>query len=245
MAEFKYRVEHRAHEPQLEIESLKFLGSNELLFAEGELKTALYRVEIGAVCLYRPRYGESDAPLQFAFAGDWLALGFLEKHTMRARALVDTYLTCLPRTSVHAVVEQDRRAKAQLADANEQEFEFARRSILGRGSPNPTQRVAAFLISLASINRNEGRDPCIVAESVKCGTMAECLGLSISALRSVLVTFARQGLVEVCPPGKLRLNDLAALEAIADEIPLERSEMEHAAWRRSLAVDYSEIAEVA
>lgn len=237
MAEFKHRAERRAHGPHLRFETLKFLGRNELLFAEGEHKIAIYRVEIGAVCLYRPQSEDRDVALQFAFPGDWLGLGFLERHTIRARALADTYLTCLPRRSANTVVAQDRRAKAQLDDANEREFEFLRSAITGRGLPGPTQRVAAFLISLASINKNEGRDPSIIAESVRCGTMAECIGLSVSALRSVLVDFARRRLIEACPPGKLRLNDLAALEAIADDIPFERGAMEQAAWKRSLAVD--------
>lgn len=238
MTAFEYCVERLTREPHLRSNYLKFLTGNELLFTEGEHKTAIYRVEIGAVCLYRPMSGDCDAPVKFAFAGDWLGLGFLERHTIRARALVDTYLTCLPRTAINAVVERDRRAKTQLDDANEREFEFARSSIIGAGPPNPAQRVAAFLVSLASINRNEGRDPCIIVESVKCGAMAECLGLSVSALRAVLVNLARGQLIEAYPPGRLRLIDLAALEAIADDTPLAR-----ATWKRSLTVEHSEISE--
>jgi CRP/FNR family transcriptional regulator len=53
------------------------------------MKTYLYRVESGVICLYDPRWNGDKAHVDFIFPGDLVGLGFLQSHMLTARALVE------------------------------------------------------------------------------------------------------------------------------------------------------------
>jgi hypothetical protein len=115
------------------------------------------------------------------------------------------------------------------------------RASLARNPSDPLARVAAFLLSLAAISGNEGRDPSIVAESTSCGLVADCLTMSLDMLSSCLIELEHRGLIEPRLPTGLRLKDFAALEAVAGGLSSERRTVERYARARFLAVDYREV----
>ncbi len=192
------------------------LDSGEVLFRAGDRKSGLYRVESGALCLYQPHSGEHRGVVEFAFAGDWLGLGYLEHHTRSARAIGETQVTCLPTDAIDRLVEASPRAQDQLNRAIEDELEFVRDRLVRSGQRDPIARVAAFLVALSHANRYEGRAPNIITDSVTSGIVASYLALSVEALARVLVELRARGLIETCPPLGLRLNDIHALEHLAD-----------------------------
>ena len=51
---------------------------------------------------------------------------------------------------------------------------------------------------------------------MKCGVVASYLALDIEDLALILVELEDRQLIESCPPSGLRLNDIAALERLAD-----------------------------
>ena len=65
------------------------VAANAFLFRAGDLRTHLYRVESGAICLYETRRSDRQSVIEFLFPGDYVGLGFLEKHHLSARALLD------------------------------------------------------------------------------------------------------------------------------------------------------------
>ncbi len=72
------------------------VAANAFLFRAGDLRTHLYRVESGAICLYETRRSDRQSVIEFLFPGDYVGLGFLEKHHLSARALLDSTVTCVP-----------------------------------------------------------------------------------------------------------------------------------------------------
>jgi CRP/FNR family transcriptional regulator, anaerobic regulatory protein len=223
--------------------AIRDLAAGEFLFREGDPKTAVYRVEWGAVCAYALAGPHREPFLEFAYSSDWLGFGCLDTHLWRARAVAPTRVACFPRASVDVIVARGSRARAKLGDAMEREFDFVRRAALARNPPHPIGRVAAFLLSLAALSRNEGRDPSIIAESTRSGLVADYLSMSVTTLSACLVELEHGGLIEPRLPGGLRLKDFAALEAVAEGASAERTDVERAVRERSLCVDYHEVVE--
>lgn len=88
--------------------------------------------------------------------------------------------------------------------------------IVELGAPAPIERVAALFVVLSKGNAYEGRPSNIIDDAVKCGVVADYLGLSVDSLARILVELEELGLIESCPPSAILLNDIPALEQLAD-----------------------------
>ncbi len=198
------------------------VASNETLFQEGDLKTCLYRVRAGAICLYERQWDGKQAHIDFAFAGDLVGLGFLETHACCARAVTAAELECLPLEDVASLVEGSPKAQRELEQAIEREFEYRRAFLSEPDQQAPIVRVAGFLLSLSHNNALEGRDPSMISEAFQCGLVAGLLGLRIETLARTLVDLERRGLIEACQPAGLRLKDLGGLHRLSDRPPMPK-----------------------
>lgn len=195
--------------------SLLHLGANEILFETGDPRTCLYRVELGAVVLHEQRWNGHHGVIDFAFPGDLVGLGFLDTHSCCARAVIDTYLTCLPVEEQSRAVDGDGKAQAKLDEAIERDFEYRRSVALGSKRRSCLNRVAAFLVCMSRINAREGRDPRVVADSCTSEFVAELLGLKVEQLATLLLELRWKGLIQPCPGSGLQLKDIEALEELA------------------------------
>ena len=194
------------------------LATNEVLFREGDRRSHLYLIETGSICTYRKRRGRSHEVIEFAFAGDVVGLGFLDHHIYWARAAVETRVSSLALDAVDEIVRHDGRAKQRYAEAVDREFAFRRR-LLTRSSirRRPICRVAALLLALSQLNKNECRDPALMTDSLSCGVVAEWLGLDLDSLADALLELQKRKLIQPCPPLGLRLMDFVRLEELAKE----------------------------
>lgn len=78
------------------------------------------------------------------------------------------------------------------------------------------ERTAAFLVVLSRTNSYEGRDPLVITDDVRCGTVSSFLGIEIDMLGRVLVEMERRGWVSGRTDGMLQIHDLAALDAASE-----------------------------
>lgn len=197
--------------------SILRLARNGILFEAGDPKTQVYRVEAGALCIYRTRPDLSVEVIEHALAGDLVGMGFLERHAANARAQVETVVRCFSIDAVESLLENDAHNTSRYDDAVAREFAFRREDLSDSARDRPMVRLAAFLIAVSQRAREEGGDPTLVDDTVGCGAIAEFLGLSVDLLADALMQLETRGLVETAPPHALRLKDIPTLEAIADE----------------------------
>ena len=197
--------------------TLHSVTANAFLFRAGDPRTHLYRVESGAICLYETRRTDRQSVIEFLFPGDYVGLGFLEKHHLSARALLDSTVTCVPIDALADVARSDPRAQAKLAQSVEREFEARRDELCDAGRRRPIERVAALLVTSARTNVQQGRTAELIKDSWKCGVIADLLQLTLDDLSSILVELERRGMIEAAGED-LRLTDIAALEAMADGV---------------------------
>jgi CRP/FNR family transcriptional regulator len=202
---------------------VRTLSIGEILFREGDRKAHLLQISAGIVCVYQPRMGRSDEVIEFVFPGDVLGLGYLEHQIYWARALVQTQIKCLPLESLNYIVQFNHRAKQRHAEALDREFAYRRDLFTASNRQNPIGRAAAFLLAVSQFNKDEGRDPNIVTDSLKCGVVAEWLDVDLDTLRRALVELEKKGLIEPCDPLGLRLIDAGGLQMLAggDAIALQ------------------------
>ena len=191
------------------------LRPGETLFREGDTRSHVYRVERGALCLFRSRADGGQDIFEFAFPGDLVGLGYLDSHVSGAQAAMETSLICLSRTALDPSAERNARSRARLTAAIEREVTFLRESLLRSGHAGPLERVAALFVTLSHYNAYEGREPTLITDSLKCGVVAGYLNMSVDQLAAQLSEMEARGLIEPCEKG-LHLKDLDGLEKIAD-----------------------------
>lgn len=192
--------------------SRRKLAAGEILFREGDARSHVFRIETGVVCLTKKLPDGRVAVVEFAFPGDLVGLGFLDKHITGAQATVDATLQCLPRSALDADTADNAQSRARLSAAIEREVAFLTER------PAPLQQVAALFVTLSRNNTYEGRDPAVLTDSLKCGVVADYLRMTVDQLAALLSELESRGLVEPTDNG-LRLKDLPALEALADGTP--------------------------
>ena len=194
---------------------IRKLRRNEILFEAGDLRTDLYRVETGALCIYATGRDLKFEVIEFALAGDVVGMGFLERHTTSARATVETTVRSFPLADMERLKARDERNRARFDAAVEREFTYRRDALAKEGRERPAMRVAAFLLALSSRNRQEGRDPALVDDALDSAVIAQYLGLSVDLLALALVKLELQGIIVRDPRAGLRLTDFAALDSLA------------------------------
>lgn len=177
----------------------------------------MFRIESGAIWLYESGRTDRKSVVEFLFPGDFVGLGFLEKHCLNARALLETSVTCLTLDAASEVIRNNAKAKAKLAAAVEREFEIRREELRWAGQRQPFERVAALLVTSARTNVQQGRAPDLIEDSWRCGVIADLLRLSLDELTAILIELKRRGLIKATVEG-VRLCDIAALEALADRM---------------------------
>jgi CRP/FNR family transcriptional regulator len=191
------------------------LRPGQTLFREGDTRSHVYRVERGALCLYKNRVDGTQDIFEFAFPGDLVGLGYLDSHVCGAQAAMETSIICLSRTQLDPAAERNARARARLTAAIEREVNYLKESLLRGEHPSALERVAALFVTLSRYNAYEGREPTLITDSLKCGVVAGYLNMSVDELAAQLSAMEARGLIELCAKG-LRLKDLDGLEKIAD-----------------------------
>lgn len=77
-------------------------------------------------------------------------------------------------------------------------------------------RTAAYFIVVSRNNGYEGRDPALITEDLRCGAVADFLGIEIDLLARALLEMQRRELVASCDDGALRLRNLTGLDDLSE-----------------------------
>src|SRR5262245_63089177 len=87
--------------------SLRRVEAKEFVFAEGDPTTHVFRVETGAIALYKVLTDGRRQVVGFAYPGDLIGLGAEGEHVMNAQAIKPTRLRCLPIATLHRSAATD------------------------------------------------------------------------------------------------------------------------------------------
>jgi CRP/FNR family transcriptional regulator len=194
----------------------RLFGSREQIFLEGDVKTHLYRIESGTVCLYKMLSDGRRQIIEFAFEGDFIGLGGSRTHTVGAEAVSPARLRCLPIEGVRRRVAGDPRFAVALYDVMGAELAEARDLLLTVGRRSAIERVAAFLHALARRNARKGRDPGVVELPMTRTDIGDFLGLTIETVSRTITRLKTTGVIRLEQSSRVRILDRARLAALAD-----------------------------
>jgi len=196
--------------------TLKRVEAKEFVFAEGDAASHVYRVETGAVALFKVLIDGRRQIVGFAYPGDLVGLGAEGEHMMNAQAIKPTRLRCLPISGLHRSVAQDPTLYFQLYQAVARELASARDLMLTTGQRTATERVVSFLLALSRRNARTGRDPAMLELPMTRSDIGDFLGLTIETVSRTFTKLRAMGLIELVHSSEVKLIDIDALKSLAD-----------------------------
>lgn len=199
--------------PHYQVAEQTLFATGETLFHPGDRRQA-FRIESGAACQFQ-RWPDGRVDMfECAFQGDVIGLGYLPDHTSSAVAMVDTVVSVMPTDTLEHRLASDDRLALSLAAAGEREFEFLRAKSVRTALLPPLQKVANYLLAIASIEHSEGRESVLVSDEVASGFVASQLRMNIDTLSMALLSLRRSGILDLSG-NRLKIVDVGRLEAVA------------------------------
>ncbi len=183
---------------------------NEEIFGEGDEAEFVYRVKSGTVRLYRVLADGRRQIGAFHFAGDVFGLEAGAEHAFSAEAVTDCEMVATPRLTVFRRAEGDVDFSRLLWTRAVSELASARDHMLLLGRQTAMERVAAFLLEMASKSRAAG----IVTLPMSRQDIADYLGLTIETVSRTLTLLTDQGTIEIPSSRTIRLRDPAVLHRL-------------------------------
>lgn len=203
-------------EQRLAVAHLRRVEAKELLFAEGDATSHLYRVETGAISLYKMLADGRRQIVGFAYPGDLIGLGTDREHAMSAQAIKPTRVRCLPAASLRQAAAKDPALALKLYEALAGELAATRDLLLTTGQRSALERVAGFLLALSRRNDRNGLDPAGIELPMTRTDIGDFLGLTIETVSRTFTRLKLLGLLDLPRCSQVRLHDIDRLKSLAE-----------------------------
>ena len=206
------------------------LKANEPVFAEGDSKLNAYKVESGAVLVYKILNDGMRQIVNFAFPGDVIALEAGDEHVYDAQTLATTRLRSLPISTLWRRAASDPGLAKEMLEAVSRDVAFARDHLLTIGRLCATGRIATFLLTLARRNERRGLDAADIFLPVRRSDIADFLCLSVETVSRSLTELKVARMISLRGWRQIRVLDRRSLESVASgDIQLDEKAMRKAA----------------
>ena len=215
------------------------LDAKEHVFAEGDVRTHLFRVERGAICLYKVMPDGRRQVLGFAYPGDLIGFGSLPEYQFNAQATKPAQLRLLSWSTVQHSARHDAALGLRLYEAISNELAAAHDLLLTTGQRSAAERVAAFLLAMSrravtpraysacvravsfllAFSRRSGRngqDPCDFELPMTRADIGDFLGLTIETVSRTFTKLRHRGIIDLAQSARVLLVDTEALEELAE-----------------------------
>jgi CRP-like cAMP-binding protein len=96
---------------------LRRIECRELLFAEGDPASHVYRIETGAIALNKVLADGRRQVIGFAYPGDLIGLGIEGEHVTNAQAVKPTRVRCLPVSALRQCIAEHPALGVKLYEA--------------------------------------------------------------------------------------------------------------------------------
>ena len=195
---------------------LRRIEAKELLFAEGDEVSHLYRIETGAIALYKMLADGRRQIMGFAYPGDLIGLGIEREHVMNAQAIKPTRLRCLPAASLRQAAAKDPALAIKLYEALAGELAATRDLLLTTGQRSALERVAGFLLAFSRRHDRNGLDATTFELPMTRTDIGDFLGLTIETVSRTFTKLKLLGLLELPQCSRVQLRDIDRLESLAE-----------------------------
>lgn len=193
--------------------SLRF-ARNQTIFNEGDPVRYSYKLLEGGVRLCKVRPDGRRQIAEFLLPGDVFGFEMDQEHAMTAEALGEVVVLRVPRGQLERLSDELPSLRKKLMSMLCRELVAAQEHLVMLGRQTAKERVASFLILLAS--RRGAEDGDALGLPMGRQDIADYLGLTIETVCRALTDLKREGLIAIPNRHHVVLNDLAALEEVAE-----------------------------
>jgi CRP/FNR family transcriptional regulator len=191
------------------------LDTHEHLFCEGDQRTHIYRVESGALSLYRVLQNGRRQVVGFAYPGDLVGLGVAERHVFAAEASAATVVKGVSVGQINQIAAEDPLFAMRLYETLSGELALAREMLVTIGRRDAAERVATFLLALSRRNARVGRDASLILLPMTRSDIADFLGLTTETVSRTITKLTTGRIIDRDQRHAIRLLDTDGLEAVA------------------------------
>lgn len=195
---------------------LRRVETKGFVFAEGDPATYIYRVETGAVALYKVIADGRRQILGFAYPGDILGLGAIGEHSMNAQAIKPTRLRCLAVATLRQSAARNPRIGLKLYEALARELAASRDLVLTTSKRSAMERVVGFLLAFSRQHAQDTLGNGCFELPMTRSDIGDFLGLSVETVSRAFTRLRICGLIELPRTHHVKLVDIAELKGIAD-----------------------------
>lgn len=192
------------------------IDAKEHAFAEGDTRTHLFRVEKGAICLYKVMPDGRRQVLGFAYPGDLIGFGSLPEYQFNAQATKPTQLRLLSWNTVQHTARHDAALGLKLYEAISNELAAAHDLLLTTGQRSAAERVAAFLLAMSRRAERNGQDSAVIDLPMTRADIGDFLGLTIETVSRTFTKLRQQRIIDLAQSARVQLVDIEALEELAE-----------------------------
>lgn len=200
---------HLARAPQ------RTFAAKEHVFTEGDPRANLYRIESGAVCMYKVMPDGRRQVLGFAYAGDLIGLGSSSEHQFNAQATKACELRILPWSLVQRIGRQDPEFGFKLYEAAAQELAAAHDLLLTTGQRTAMESLAAFLLAMARRGRRGKDGNTVIDLPMTRSDIGDFLGLTIETVSRTFTKLRQLKIIDLAQCTEVHVVDMDALEDLA------------------------------
>jgi len=201
---------------QLARAPLRAVGAKEHVFTEGDTRSHVYRVEAGALCLYKLMSDGRRQVLGFAYPGDLIGLGTGGAHQFNAQATKQVRLRVLPWAVVQQAARLDPDFGIKLYEMICDELAAARDLLLTTGQRTAGERVAAFLVAMVRRAERKGHSGTVVHLAMTRSDIADLLGLTIETVSRTFTKLRHVGMIDLAQSTRVEVLDMDGLEDLAN-----------------------------
>src|SRR5262249_4128394 len=186
-----------AFERTLAQASLRRIDAKAFVFAEGDPTTHLFRVETGAIALYKILVDGRRQIVGFAYPGDLVGLGAQGEYQINAQAIKPTRLRCVPLATLHHSAAKDPPLGFKLYQAIARELDATRDLMLTTGQRSAIERIASFLLEFSRRNQGKGQDRLEFELPMTRADIGDFLGLTIETVSRTFTKLKLRKLIEL------------------------------------------------
>ena len=164
----------------------------------------VYRIETGAIALYKVLADGRRQVMGFAYPGDIIGLGVEDEHAMNAQAVKPTRVRCLPVAALRQSAAKDPMLGFKLYEALARELAATRDLMLTTGQRSAMERVAGFLLAFSRRNQRNGQDPTTFELPMTRTDIGDFLGLTIETVSRTFTKLKVLQLIELPHSNQVR-----------------------------------------
>jgi CRP/FNR family transcriptional regulator len=191
------------------------LAVGETLVREGDQAANLFTITEGVVRVYKLLADGRRQIVGFLYPGDMLGLASGDRYAFEAEALEPVTACRFRKGEYKSLLRELPDLEAALLDRACHELQAAQDQMLLLGRKSAAERLASFLLDLASRDRRSGGTGKVVRLPMTRGEIADYLGLTTETVSRTTTRLKTRGVIRLLPHNAVEIVNPAALQALA------------------------------